>query len=99
MDGTLCDLAQTRAAECSQSFSGTRPNGQSWSSVLEGCGWLYSGENRIYGSTDLGAELIVDTWYSSDSHRANILSSNYLTCGIGIYRSGNTCYIVVLFAG
>lgn len=54
------------------------------------------GENIAYiqGSYDNAslANKFMDNWMNSSGHRANILSSNFSSIGIGVYKIGNTYY-------
>jgi uncharacterized protein YkwD len=54
------------------------------------------GENIAYiqGSYDnvFLAATFMDNWMNSSGHRANILSSNFSSIGIGVYKVGNTYY-------
>ena len=38
------------------------------------------------------ANEFMDNWMNSSGHRANILSTNYSSIGIGVYKIGNTYY-------
>lgn len=98
----LCAIAAIRARECVQNCSPTRPDGRNWSSVLRdhgSTGWDHTAEIRLYCSKGFPADLIVDTWMSTDSAARNILSADFRKCGIGVKTSGSTTYIVVIFVG
>ncbi|WP_195988611.1 CAP domain-containing protein [Clostridium sp. D53t1_180928_C8] len=54
------------------------------------------GENIAYvgGMTDPNAiaDKIMTKWMNSSGHRANILSTNFSSIGVGVYKSGNRVY-------
>lgn len=93
----LSSAANKRATEIKQSFSHTRPNGSSFSTVLGEYGISYSaaGENIAYGQKT--PQEVVNGWMNSAGHRANILNSKFNKIGIGVYQSGNTIYWSQLF--
>lgn len=97
LDTSLANAADTRAKEIVQSFSHTRPNGESFSTVLKEHGVSYrgSGENIAWGQKT--PEIVVNTWMNSESHRANILNSRFTKIGVGYYVNNNTPYWVQLF--
>ena len=99
VDTTLMSAAQKRAVETVKSFSHTRPNGSSFSSVLSEYNYSYrsAGENIAYGQKT--PQEVVNAWMNSSGHRANILNSKYTKIGVGCYKSGSTYYWSQLFAG
>ena len=99
VDTTLMSAAQKRAIETVTSFSHTRPNGSSFSSVLSEYNYSYrsAGENIAYGQKT--PQEVVNAWMNSSGHRANILNSKYTKIGVGCYKSGSTYYWSQLFAG
>ena len=94
---SLANAADTRAKEIVQSFSHTRPNGESFSTVLKEHGVSYrgSGEHIAWGQKT--PEIVVNTWMNSEGHRANILNSRFTKIGVGYYVNNNTPYWVQLF--
>lgn len=96
-NSTITAAANKRAQETVQSFSHTRPNGTSFSTVLKEYGVSYrtAGENIAYGQKT--PQEVVTAWMNSPGHRANILNGNFGTIGIGVYQSGNTYYWSQLF--
>lgn len=54
------------------------------------------GENIAYIQGSFGNEALatkfMDNWMNSSGHRANILSSNFSSIGVGVYKVGNTYY-------
>lgn len=94
---TLTSAANKRAQETVQSFSHTRPNGTSFSTVLKEYGISYNaaGENIAYGQKT--PQEVVTGWMNSPGHRANILNSNFHKIGIGVYKSNGVIYWSQLF--
>lgn len=96
-NSSLTAAANKRAQETKQSFSHTRPNGTSFSTVLKEYGISYrtSGENIAYGQRT--PQEVVNGWMNSPGHRANILNANFNKIGIGVYESNGTIYWSQLF--
>lgn len=84
---TVALAAQTRAREIETSFSHTRPNGSSFSTVLTSAGVTYrgAGENIAYGQQS--PEQVMESWMNSSGHRANILNSSFTSIGVGHYKN------------
>lgn len=86
MDSELTERAMLRAREITRIFSHTRPNGESYASVLDGSRFEYaaSGENIAKGwpAQYFTPSVVITGWMNSDGHRANILRSNYQTIGV-----------------
>lgn len=94
----LNEAAAVRAAETTASFSHTRPDGRSCSTVLNDAGipWRSSGENIAYGYAS--PEAVMDGWMHSDGHRANILG-NFDYIGVGAVERNGTLYWAQVFTG
>lgn len=92
LDDNLTRVANIRAKEIAQKFDHTRPNGQSFSSVLRENGITYymTGENIAAGY--FTPESVFSGWMGSAGHRSNILHTGYNKIGIGIYKDPNTTY-------
>lgn len=97
MSEDLNKAAYIRAKETLQSFSHTRPNGSSFSTVLKENGISYrgAGENIAWGQRT--PEAVVNAWMNSEGHRANILNKNFTFIGVGYYLDGATPYWTQLF--
>lgn len=73
-------------------------NGNLITSKMKNDGVTYSawGENIAYisGITDANAlaDQFMTNWMNSEGHRKNILSSNFSSIGIGVYKIGNKVY-------
>ncbi len=86
-DPGLTQDAFVRARECGQSFSHTRPDGQScMTAITARDGWTMAAENIAAGS--FTPKKVVASWMSSPGHRANILNPGLTRMGIGYYYSG-----------
>lgn len=62
----------------------------------DGVSYRAWGENIAYiqginSNSDLATKFM-DNWMNSSGHRANILSTNFSSIGIGVYKIGNTYY-------
>ena len=87
----LCDplnkAAMKRAQECSIRFdeNHTRPDGRECFSVLRDFGipYLIAGENIARGYNSV--EKVMQAWWNSPGHRANILEPSFQTVGVGYY--------------
>lgn len=88
-DSTLEQTAALRAAECTVSFSHTRPNGQDCFSAYPS-GVRLGGENIAAGSRT--AEQVVNLWMNSPGHRANILNPGYTTMAVSMAQVDGTTY-------
>ena len=91
MDDSLSAAACIRAREIVTSFSHTRPDGGSFSTVTSGA----YGENIAKGQQS--AARVMAAWMSSSGHRASILNSRWSTIGICAYEYNGVMYWVQLF--
>ncbi len=96
-NSSLTNAANKRAKETVQSFSHTRPDGTSFSTVLKEFNISYraAGENIAYGQKT--PQEVVTGWMNSPGHRANILNANFSKIGIGVYKSNGVIYWSQLF--
>lgn len=87
LDKQIASAALVRAKEIETSFSHTRPDGRSFSSVLtdNGISFRGSGENIAWGQKT--PREVVTAWMNSEGHRANILNSQYTKIGVGYYQN------------
>jgi uncharacterized protein YkwD len=86
--------AKTRAAETSQLFSHTRPDGSAWWTLDQE--HMY-GEN-IAAAYSASAERFFKMWMNSKGHRENILSPDFRAIGVGYYIDKNgKCFAVQNF--
>lgn len=96
----LCGIAAIRAEEVSRVWSHNRPDGRGYASAMtdNSYGYSTSAENLVYVSGSGSASSIVSKWMSGDN-RENLLSADFTTAGIGVYRSGGVTYVVNLLVG
>lgn len=79
-------------------FDHANPEGQLITAQMQADGVSYRawGENIAYISGMSGnaqlATKFMDNWMNSPGHRANILSTNFASIGVGVYKIGNTYY-------
>lgn len=90
-DDAAYKVAKTRAAEITQSFSHTRPNGSDPYS-LYGVSDMWSvfttvGENIAAGQSTPAD--VVESWMNSEGHRANILNPNFENLAVGFVQSND----------
>lgn len=97
----LMNTAQLRAMETVTLFSHTRPNGSSCFTAFEQNGVSYrcAGENIAAGQPT--AESVMNSWFNSPGHRANILNGSFTRIGIGCYQTngGYGIYWAQCFTG
>lgn len=77
----LSDEAATRAAEVSEFYSHTRPDGSAFSTVFKKGSYKTVGENLQAGAPT--PEAAMEQWMNSPTHRENILSEEYEELGVG----------------
>ncbi len=87
LDKNIETAALVRAKEIEVSFSHTRPNGSSFSSVLREYNISYygAGENIAWGQAT--PEAVMNAWMNSEGHRANILNAKFTKIGVGYYQN------------
>lgn len=87
LDRSLEAAALIRAKEIETSFSHTRPDGRSFSTVLTDNGITYrgSGENIAWGQRS--PQEVMKGWMNSEGHRANILNPKFTKIGVGYYQN------------
>ena len=100
-DADLNTIANFRAQELIDSFSHTRPNGESCFTAFNEVGKnnytnATMGENIAWGQID--AEDVMDSWMNSKGHRAAILSDSYKKIGVGVVKSNGRYYWVQVFS-
>ena len=101
LNDALCGVAQLRAEETVKSFSHTRPNGTSCFTAIREAGISGGamGENIAAGQSSPAS--VMNSWMNSEGHRANILSGDFTSIGIGYVNSGSGYghYWVQMFLG
>lgn len=90
LDETLCGYARVKSQDMHDQgyFSHTSPTYGSPFDMMRAFGVSYrtAGENIAMGYATPAA--VVDAWMNSEGHRANILSANYTTLGVGYVADG-----------
>lgn len=91
--------AEKRSEELVSTFSHTRPDGTNCATILDeyGVNWRTTGENIAYGYPD--PESVMTGWMNSAGHRANILSGNFDSIGVGVISRNGVLYWTQVFAG
>ncbi|MBQ6903779.1 MAG: CAP domain-containing protein [Lachnospiraceae bacterium] len=94
----LSDFGRVRAWETIQSFSHTRPNGESFWGVE------YEGSVRVLGEvffrTKSVSKNVIQTFMKSEAHRDLMLDPAFHTIGISVERkSPDEYHFVILFGG
>ena len=62
-------------------------DGVSYRAWAENIAYIQGGDSNSALATKF-----MDNWMNSSGHRANILSTNYSSIGVGVYKIGNTYY-------
>lgn len=93
----LDEAAKERACEIADAYGHTRPDGSSWTTVLEEQEITCSrwGENIAAGQAD--AQTVVDQWMDSAGHKENLLDKRFEEAGSGCYYENGVLYWVMLF--
>ena len=89
IDTKIESAAMVRSKKIEKSFSHTRPDGSSFSTVLSESGVSFrgAGENIAWGQKS--PEEVMNGWMNSSGHRANILYSNFKNIGVAYYVGSN----------
>lgn len=101
LDSELTKAAQNRAKEITEVYDHTRPNGESFRSILDemGINSSYAGENIMSGTVKT-SEGVMSVWMGSEGHKKNILNPNYKYLGVGCVNSSDSrhAYWVQIFS-
>ncbi len=95
LDENLCNAANMRSIEMDYGnyFEHARKDGSSCFSVLGQCGitsFRICGENIAAGQRSPSE--VVESWYNSPGHKANMLNAEFTKMGLGYSNSGNGEY-------
>lgn len=95
---SLYEAAKVRAKETAESFSHTRPDGQSCFTALnaQGISYRYAGENIAAGQPT--GQSVATAWYNSEGHKKNMLSTKFTNAAVACYVEDQRCYWVNFFA-
>ena len=89
--------ADTRAEESASSFHHARPDGSAAETVIP-VDYTVTGENLIkVESAYATAELMMQTWMNSQTHRANLLSTAFRQMAVGVYEAEGITYVSLVF--
>lgn len=97
---TMEKYARIKSADMGEKgyFSHEDPQGKLITDTMKADGVSYNswGENIAYIQGKRGNEALatefMNNWMNSSGHRANILSTNFTSIGVGVYKIGNTYY-------
>lgn len=92
MDTEMLNVAMDRAMETGIYYSHTRPDGSSCFTISS----KLNGENIAVNYQT--SESVMNGWMNSSGHRANILSSNFKSIGIGCVKINSVYYWVQSFS-
>ena len=95
---STASASETRAKELVSNYSHTRPNGSDWKTVLDIPQGNYAGENIAAGAGVPSPSTVVSAWMNSQSHKANILSTNFKYMSVGIVFESGKLYWAQLFS-
>ena len=91
--------ADIRAKESVQNFSHLRPDGRGCETAVT-VDYTVTGENLIQVTNEFAtADIMMDTWMNSPTHRNNILLPSFTKMAVGIYVSNGTTYVSTVFVG
>ncbi len=95
----LQSIANLRAQESAVSFGHNRPDGSHCSTAVT-VDWNVTGENLIQvTSTHATADLMMETWMNSATHRYNILHPDFTDMAVGIWETNGTTFVSLVFIG
>ena len=97
--GALQSIADLRAKESAVSFGHIRPDGSDCSTAVT-VDYQVTGENLIQITTGfVTAELMMETWMNSPTHRYNILLPAYTDMAVGVWEASGTTYVSLILVG
>ena len=95
----LQSIADTRVKESVISFGHTRPDGSHCSTAVT-VDYQITGENLIQVTSEYAtADLMMETWMASPTHKYNILLSQFTDMAIGTTVENGTTYVSMIFVG
>ena len=95
----LQSIANLRAQESAVSFGHTRPDGSHCSTAVT-VDYQITGENLVQITSGYAtAELMMETWMNSPTHRNNILHASFTDMAVGVWETGGTTYVALVFVG
>ncbi len=95
----LQGIADTRVKESVVSFGHTRPDGSHCSTAVT-VDYQITGENLIQVTSEYAtADLMMETWMNSPTHKYNILLSQFTDMAVGTTVENGTTYVSMIFIG
>ena len=95
----LQSIADLRAKESAVSFGHTRPDGSDCSTAVT-VDWQVTGENLVQVTSEYAtAEIMIDTWMNSATHRYNILLASFDEIAVGTFVQNGTTSVSLIFIG
>lgn len=102
-DVKLNEAALIRLEEIKESFSHTRPNGESWKTVFEENYITYTHACENLARGQMTANQVVEDWLSSEMHRSNLLNPDithvHVACDMGKEETEFEDYVYWIFLG
>lgn len=95
MDKTMLGYAMQRAAECAVYYSHTRPSGENCFSIIK----EHRGAAENIAAGYPTAKDVMNGWINSPGHKANILTADFQSMGVGVFKLGRYYYWCQLFNG
>ena len=93
----LQDAADVRAKESATYFHHSRPDGTPAESAVT-TDWNVTAENLIQVTSEYAtAEIMMETWMNSETHRDNLLNAAFHQVAVGVYESEGTTYVSLVF--
>ena len=95
----LQSIADTRVKESVVSFGHTRPDGSHCSTAVT-VDWNVTGENLIQVTSAYAtADLMMETWMNSPTHKYNILLDKFTDMAVGVWETNDTTFVSLIFIG
>lgn len=95
-DAQLQEAAMYRAAEIALLYNQSRPDGSSYLTLLPE---EYQDTKQEIAAGAKNASALIKVLKASDASKANMLSSNYNSLGVGCYNNNGTYTWVLLYSG
>ena len=95
----LQTAANTRAQESAVQFNHIRPDGSEAFTVVT-VDYNVTGENLIQAENGIvSAEILMETWKNSGTHRMNLLHPSYTSMAVGVYQENGMTFVSQVFIG
>ena len=91
--------ANTRAQESAVQFNHVRPDGSEAHTVVT-VDYHVTGENLIQAENSIvSADILMETWKNSGTHRMNLLHPSYTSMAVGVYQENGMTFVSQIFLG